>query len=233
MIRATLELLHPPHALWDRTQKAMVKSKAREHVVTSRENHTNFDLHHPAVKMFRVKGGDWGTDGRAINDEARYQVRFFFGRLAVEIADACKKIVHGYDNQLYKMAQKKFDQLAKNPRYDTRYDVHMRDYKSDPTPQPVVDTYDTGLKVAHYFLRVFRHNQHLKQILGKSATCLCMCVRSNTTWQCCKRNFEWRSICEETLNLIFLSPRCGRQRLWGRHERRMCIYMYIHMYTYT
>ena len=145
----------------------MVKSKAREHVVTSRENHTNFDLHHPAVKMFRVKGGDWGTDGRAINDEARYQVRFFFGRLAVEIADACKKIVHGYDNQLYKMAQKKFDQLAKNPRYDTRYDVHMRDYKSDPTPQPVVDIYDTGFKVAHYFLRVFRHNQHLKDILGK------------------------------------------------------------------
>jgi hypothetical protein len=138
-----------------------------KHVVTSRENYTNFDWHHPAVEMFKVKGGDWGTDGRAINEEAQYQVRFFFGKLADEIADACKKIVHTYNNNLYKMAKYKFDQLAKNPRFNTRYDVHMRDYKFDPTPQQVVDTYATGLKVAHYFLRVFRHNQHLKDILGK------------------------------------------------------------------
>lgn len=124
-------------------------------------------MSHPAVEMFSVEGGDWGSDGRAINKRARYQVRFFFGELADEIADACKKIVHTYNNNLYNMAKYEFDQLAKNPRFNTRYDVHMRDYKSNPTPQPVVDTYDTGLKVAHYFLRVFRHNQHLKEILGK------------------------------------------------------------------
>jgi hypothetical protein len=110
------------------------------------------------------------------------------------------------------MAEHKFDELALNPKFNTRYDIHMSNYKYDRTRKTVVDRYDTGLKVAHYFLRVFRHNQHLKQILGKSATCLCMCVRSNTTWQCCKRNFEWRQICVETLSLIFFSPRCGRQR---------------------
>jgi hypothetical protein len=135
--------------------------------MTLMPHHTNFDWHHTAVKMFKVKGGDWGTDGRAINDEAQYQVRFFFGRLAESIADACKKIVHKYNNDLYRMAKNEFDQLAQNPIFNTRYDVHMRDYKFNPTTRQVVDTYDTGLKVAHYFLRVFRHNQHLKDILGK------------------------------------------------------------------
>jgi hypothetical protein len=124
-------------------------------------------MSHPAVEMFRVKGGDWETDGRAINKRAQYQVRFFFGQLADEIANACKKIVHGYDNQLYEMAPQTFDQLAENPEFNTRYDVHMRDYKFKPTQQRVVDTYSTGSKVAHYFLRVFRHNQHLNNILGK------------------------------------------------------------------
>jgi hypothetical protein len=138
-----------------------------KHVVTSGGNHWNLELHHPAVTMFQVKAGDWNKNGRAKNSDAQYQVRFFFGRIANSIADACKSIVHSFDQTLYSMAEQKFNQLSELTEFNTRHDINMRHYKYNPTREQVVDHYKSGFMIAHYFLRVFRHNIKLKDIVTK------------------------------------------------------------------
>ena len=134
-----------------------------KHVVTSGKIH----LHDAAVKMFNVKAHDWDKSGRAKNQEAKEKVMYIFQNLAVSIADACKSIVHRHDEKFYSMATQKFDELALNPQFNKRVDINVRHYKCNPTGETVINHCNTGFEVAHYFLRVFRHNEKLKNIVDK------------------------------------------------------------------
>ena len=78
----------------------------------------------------------------------RKRVVLFFRHLCNNVANACKTIVHSHDARFYESAKKEFDKLSGDKHI---VEEHSRHYKNE--------------KLAHYFIRVFRHSHDMRELV--------------------------------------------------------------------